>query len=195
MAFIALPVLAILMVLLNESYYLREYRASRLPRLGSLVLLLVLPLAIIDRQISDSWLHLAWLLLLVVGGLASFIDWEHHLLPDRLVLPTLALSVLLIGATADPRPALIGAASWCSAFAILALLNPNGLGWGDVKFAALLGSLCGAVDVKLIPIAIFLALLTGGAYALFLIAQGKRRSQIPFGPFMFLGAITSLVSG
>ncbi len=195
MAFIALPVLAILMVLLNESYYLREYRTNRLPRLGSLVLLLVLPLDIIDRQISDSWLHLAWLLLLVVGGLASFIDWEHHLLPDRLILPALALSIFLISANADPRPALIGAASWCSVFAILALLNPNGLGWGDVKFAALLGSACGAVNLKLVSIAILLALLTGGAYALFLIAQGNRRSQIPFGPFMFLGAITSLVSG
>lgn len=195
MAFISLPVLAILMVLLNESHYLHEYRTNRLPCLGSLVLLLVLPLAVIDRQISDPWLHLTWLLLLVVGGLASFIDWEHHLLPDRLILPTLALSALLIGASTDPRPALIGAASWCSAFAILALLNPNGLGWGDVKFAALLGSVCGAVDLKLVPIAILLALLTGGAYALSLIAQGNRRAQIPFGPFMFLGAITSLVSG
>ena len=195
MALITLLVLAILVLLLNRSRYLREYRATRLPGLGTLVLLLTLPLALLDHQVSDSWLRLTWLLLLGVGALASFIDWEHHLLPDRLSLPTFLLSVFLIAMSKDPRPALIGSLSWFSAFAILALINPSGLGWGDVKLAALLGSDCGAIDLKLVPMAIFLALVLGGSYAFCLIAKGNRRSQIPFGPFMFFGAFASLIGG
>lgn len=193
MALVTLLMLALLMVLLNASHYLREYRATRLPGLGTLVLLLTAPLVLLDHRLSDFWLRLVWLLLLAVGGLASFIDWEHHLLPDRLILPTVILSILLIAMTHDPRPALIGALSWFAIFAVLAMINPNGLGWGDVKFAVLLGADCGAIDLKLVTLAICLAAATGGSYALYVITKGNRRSQIPFGPFMFAGALAALL--
>jgi leader peptidase (prepilin peptidase)/N-methyltransferase len=190
---ITLLTLAVFIDLLNRSHFLREYRASRLPRVGELVLLLVCPLVLLDHQMSALGLHVAWLLLLAVGGFACFIDIEHRLLPDRLILPAIAISLSLIASTQNVLPALYGGLVWSSSFAVLALINPDGLGWGDVKFAALLGLDCGAIDFKHVPIAIFLALMTGGLYSLVLLAKGDRGVHIAFGPFMFLGAVASLM--
>ena len=188
-----LLILAILIELFNGSHYLREYRVTRLPRFGTLVVLMTPALVLLDHKISNLAPHLSWLLLLGMGGLAVLIDLEHHILPDRLILPTIALSVLCTGMSENLRPGIMGGFGWFSVFAVLALINPSGLGWGDVKFAALLGFDCGAIDLRLVPVAVFLALVSGGVFALFLIAKGNRRSQIPFGPFMFFGAFASLI--
>lgn len=193
MPFVTLLILAMLISALNRSYYLRDYRTSVLPQFGNLVLVLTVPLVLIDHQVPEFWLHLVWLLLLLIGGLASFIDWEEHLLPDRLILPTLFLSMLLLALGKSLVPAVIGASFWFVGFAFLAIINPTGLGWGDVKLAALLGADCGALDLKLVPVAIFVALSSGGVVALFQIAKGNRRAQIAFGPFMFAGAIAALL--
>lgn len=192
---VTLLILAILVKLFNRSDYLRNYRVTKLPRLGTLVILMTPALALVDHKISDKRMQLSWLLLLGLGGLAALIDLEHHLLPDRLILPSLLLSILLVILGGNLRFGVIGAAGWFASFAVLAIINPSGLGWGDVKFAALLGFNCGAVDLRLVLVAAFLALLFGGAVALLLIVRGSeegRRSQIPFGPFMLAGAIVSL---
>lgn len=193
MPFVTLLVLAILISALNRSHYLRDYRTSVLPGFGNLVLVLTVPLVLIDHQVHEFWIHLAWLLLILVGVLSSFIDWEEHLLPDRLIGPTLFLSVLLLAMGSRFVPAVIGASLWCIGFAFLAIINPTGLGWGDVKFAALLGADCGALDLRLVPVAVFVALSSGGVVALFQIAKGNRGAQIAFGPFMFVGAVTALL--
>jgi leader peptidase (prepilin peptidase)/N-methyltransferase len=186
---------AVLIRILNRSHFMREYRVSRLPRVRTLVIILVWPLVLLDHQSLNLGLYLAWLILLTSGGLACFIDAEHHLLPDRLVLPATALSLPLVAMNQNLASALLGGSVWFLGFAALALINPSGLGWGDVKFAALLGIDCGAIDLKLVPLAIFLAFMTGGIYSLVLIARGERRMRIAFGPFMFLGAVASLMSG
>lgn len=191
-----LLILGILIQLFNRSYYLRNYRVTKLPRLGTLFVLLAPALAILDHKISENYLRLSWLILLTLGGLAVLIDLEHHLLPDRLILPTLLLSILLVALGGNLRLGVMGALGWFTSFVALAIINPSGLGWGDVKFSALLGFDCGAADVKLVLVAAFLALLFGGIAALLLIVRGPesgRRSQIPFGPFMLAGAIVSLL--
>jgi leader peptidase (prepilin peptidase)/N-methyltransferase len=190
-----LLILGIVIELMNRSHYLRNYRVTKLPRLGTLVILMTPALALVDHQIGERHLRLAWLILLALGGLAVLIDLEHHLLPSRLILPSLLLSVLLVIVGGNLRTGIIGAAGWSASFAALAIINPNGLGWGDVKFAALLGFNCGAADLKLVLVAAFLALTFGGAAALYLVVRRSERgrhSEIPFGPFMLAGAIVSL---
>ena len=159
-----------------------------------LVIFSVWPLVLLDHRASPLGRHLAWLILFTVGGLACFIDLEHRLLPDRLILPAIALSVLLIASSQNVLPALYGGLTWSAVFALLAIINPNGLGWGDVKFAALLGIDCAAINFKLVPLAIFVAFVTGGIYSLVLLVKGERRVQVAFGPFMFIGAVLSLAS-
>ena len=192
---LTLLILGIVIELMNRSHYLRNYRVTKLPRLGTLVIFMTPALVLVEHKVSERHLRLAWLILLGLGGLAVLIDLEHHLLPSRLILPSLLLSILLVSLSGNLRPGIIGAAGWSASFAVLAILNPNGLGWGDVKFAALLGFNCGAADLKLVLVAALLALTFGGAAALFLIVRGSERgrhSQIPFGPFMLAGAIVSL---
>ena len=193
---VTLLILGILIELLNRSHYLRNYRVAKMPGLGTLVILMAPALALVDHKISENYLRISWLILLALGGLAVLIDLEHHLLPDRLILPTLLLSILLVAFGGNLRIGIMGAVAWFATFAALAIINPSGLGWGDVKFAALLGFDCGAADLRLVLVAAFLALTFGGAAALFLIVgrpESGRRSQIPFGPFMFAGAIVSLL--
>jgi|GEM_PF-434652 len=193
---LTLLILGIVIEVINQSHYLRNYRVTKLPRLGTLVIFMTPALALVDHKISERHLRLAWLILLALGGLAVLIDLEHHLLPSRLIFPSLLLSILLVMVGGNLRPGIIGAAGWSASFAVLAVINPNGLGWGDVKFAALLGFNCGASNLKLVLVAAFLALTFGGAAALFLIVRGSERgrhSEIPFGPFMLAGAIVSLL--
>jgi leader peptidase (prepilin peptidase)/N-methyltransferase len=192
---ICLLALALTIERLNSSRFLREYRAYRLPKARALVFILVAPLVLVDHRNFVPALQISWLTLLTIGILACFIDQEHHLLPDRLILPAVAISVPLVASANRIIPALVGGGVWSLGFALLALINPKGLGWGDVKFATLLGINCGSIDLKLVPIAIFISFGLGGAYSVVLIARGNRRTQIAFGPFMMIGAVTALLSG
>ena len=97
-----------------------------------------------------TWALPAFLLLAVAAVLLTVIDLRHRLLPDRIVLPTLVLGVVLLSgaALADGAwPALyravLGAAALFAVFLALAVISPSGLGMGDVKLAAVLGLFLG----------------------------------------------------
>jgi leader peptidase (prepilin peptidase)/N-methyltransferase len=68
------------------------------------------------------------------------------------------------------------------------------MGWGDVKMAGLVGLVTG---FPTICVALFIALVTGGLTAAFLLLLGLRgrKEAIPFGPFLSLGAIAALLWG
>jgi len=68
------------------------------------------------------------------------------------------------------------------------------MGWGDVKMAALIGMVVG---YPLIFVAILLAVVSGGLIAwILIITRAKSRKQsIPFGPFLSLAAMATLLWG
>jgi len=68
------------------------------------------------------------------------------------------------------------------------------MGWGDVKMAALIGL---ATGFPLIFVALFLAVILGGLAAgtLLLLKIRKRKESIPFGPFLSLATIVTLLFG
>ena len=122
--------------------------------------------------------------------LLTAIDLDRRLLPDVIVLPTLAVVLILQIAfyphhTLEWVLAALGAALF---FFIPMLVYPAGMGMGDVKLAALLGAALG----KSVVAAIGVGLLAGGVFALVVLAReglGARRKAIPFGPFLALGAL------
>jgi leader peptidase (prepilin peptidase)/N-methyltransferase len=122
--------------------------------------------------------------------LLTAIDLDRRLLPDVIVLPTLAVVLTLQIAfyphnTLEWVLAALGAALF---FFIPMLVYPAGMGMGDVKLAALLGAALG----KSVAAAVGVALLAGGVFALVVLAReglGARRKAIPFGPFLALGAL------
>jgi len=128
------------------------------------------------------------------------IDLEHHLLPNKLVYPGAALavvlSIFLSRLEVVPSIASAAAASGISLgiFLLIALLSRGGMGWGDVKMAAFLGLVVG---FPLIFVAILLAVVAGGLVAWIMILMRKkgRKQGIPFGPFLALAAMATLLWG
>jgi len=137
----------------------------------------------------------------------SVIDLELSILPDRITLPSVVVSavgllVLAVVATDNPRGAVLGAAVGSIAYAgflfvtLIAfelIVHKEGMGFGDVKLALLLGLWMGWIHPILILFALMAAsvigLLAGVGY--FLV---RRKSMpFPFGPWLALGAVAAIV--
>jgi prepilin signal peptidase PulO-like enzyme (type II secretory pathway) len=128
---------------------------------------------------GDPPIRLAVLAFAVVGlAGCTAADLRCGMLPDILTLAPLALAVGAGFIAHDPAPA-FGAAFVAVPYAGAALLSRGrGLGWGDVKLAALGGALLGAGDATL---ALMLA-----AVAAYLVSRrsGRPREPVAFGPYL-----------
>ena len=87
------------------------------------------------------------------------------------------------------------AAAWLF-FALLALIHPGGLGWGDVKLSGVLGLYLGWLGPTAVAAGLFGAFVLAALAGLGLIAAGRatRKSQLPFGPFMLVSAIAVIAA-
>ncbi len=134
----------------------------------------------------------------------TFIDLEHQIIPDEITLPGLALG-LLAGwlFLADPfqrasalglKASLLGALVGFSLYYLIAVLSRGGMGGGDIKLMALVGAVEGYKGVLLSTlVGSFLGSLVGLYLMLF---RGRgRKTKIPFGPFLALGALVGLLWG
>jgi leader peptidase (prepilin peptidase) / N-methyltransferase len=84
-----------------------------------------------------------------------------------------------------------------AAFLGLAMLRPADLGLGDVKLAGVVGLMLGWLGWGEAILGTFLGFLFGGAVGIFLLLAGRvgRRTALPFGPFMLLGALVAIAAG
>jgi leader peptidase (prepilin peptidase) / N-methyltransferase len=131
----------------------------------------------------------------------ALIDLDVHRLPDVITLPGTALGVLGSALTGNP-PLLESALSAAGGFLLLAAIAKAGrlyfgeeaLGMGDWKMAAMLGAFLGWQGLLL---ALFLGALLGSVVGLLLIAAGRggRRTRLPLGTFLSLGAVATLFAG
>jgi leader peptidase (prepilin peptidase)/N-methyltransferase len=124
----------------------------------------------------------------------SAIDLERGILPDRIVLPAAAVALSMQIALFPDRAsewtlaALLGAA----VFAIPHLLRRDWIGMGDVKLLLLIGAVLGWSVAN----AVFIGFLCVFPVALLMLARhglAARRSTIPLGPFLSLGALIVLL--
>ena len=147
----------------------------------------------------------AWLVYMGFGGLlivASFIDLDSFILPDRLTLPGGLLALIaaptLLGL--HWSSAAIGAVAGAGTFWILQqgyklLRGVEGLGTGDIKLMFLLGGLLGWQSL---PLVVFLGALSGlGVSVIYLVRDRSQGMQtaIPFGPFLSLGGMLTILFG
>ena len=154
-----------------------------------------------EEPVAAALLAVALAGFLGVGVWLSVIDWRTHRLPDRIVLPSYPLAVLLLGAAAAAAGEwhrilgmLGGGALLWVAFAVLHLLYRRGLGFGDVKLAGLLGLYLGFAGWAELWWGPFLAVLLGGVWSLLLVISRRAtlRSSVAFGPFLIAGAALAL---
>ncbi|MGY0069058.1 prepilin peptidase [Streptomyces sp. QTS137] len=145
-----------------------------------------------------------WLLLAPVGVLLAVVDFRVQRLPDPLTLPFAAAALALLGVVAllpehagTWTTALLGALALGAGYFVLFLVNPAGMGFGDVKLALGAGAVLGWYGWPTVMLGTFAGFLFGALYggALVVARRAGRRTAIPFGPFLIAGAFAGLLIG
>ncbi len=146
----------------------------------------------------------AYLYLAAVGIALAVIDLDVRRLPDALTLPSYPVAGLLLGAAAalgsqsgEVLRALLGGAAMFTFYFLLCLAYPAGMGFGDVKLSGLLGLYTAWLGWGAWAVGLFAGFLFGGLWGigLILLGRGGRKSKVPFGPFMLLGALVAALAG
>jgi leader peptidase (prepilin peptidase)/N-methyltransferase len=121
-------------------------------------------------------------------------DLERRIVPNRIVVPALAVA-LVVQTARDPSVEWVVSALGAGGFfLLLALVNPAGLGMGDVKLAAFLGAWLGYA----VAVALFVGALLGAVPALVLLARRgseARTTTLPYVPALAAGAVVGLFFG
>ncbi len=150
-------------------------------------------------------LHLvAFLYLAAITVALGIIDIETHKLPNVIVLPGYAVGVALLGTAALLRGDLVGLGRMVAGagilfafYLVLAIISPRGMGMGDVKLAGVLGLFLGSLGWGQLAVGAGTAFVLGGLFSIILLITKRagRKSGIPFGPWMLLGAWVGVFAG
>jgi leader peptidase (prepilin peptidase)/N-methyltransferase len=124
------------------------------------------------------------------------IDYDHQLLPNRIVYPMAAyglVAAFVVDRVDFPEHLAAGAGGFL--FLLVALVAyPRGMGMGDVKLAGAMGLYLG---LSIIP-SMLVAFLAGSVVGLVIVAREgaqARKKPIPFGVFLALGGVVGVVAG
>ena len=142
------------------------------------------------------------------------IDLEHGLILNRLIVPGIIFAVIISiflpgtidtfdtfrlgGSLALLPPAIaqagIGAAIGFGLTLLIVVISRGGMGFGDVKMAALIGLVTGYPTVIF---TLILAAIIGGIVAIIMLAakKKKRKETIPFGPALAIASIVTIIWG
>lgn len=130
--------------------------------------------------------------LALVGGLvvalpAAVIDARILRLPNRYVAGV-ALSALVAAVSVDRVAAVsVAALLGASPYLLLHLARPTSLGFGDVKFAATLGGLVGALSAGAVTV------MLAAAFTLAAVIRWRRpQGAVALGPTIMAGALIAL---
>ncbi len=135
------------------------------------------------------------LILLLVP--AAAIDLEHRIIPNRITGLGAALGVV-IGLALDPSgepERLIAAAAAGGFLLVAALAYPGGMGMGDVKLAGVMGLFLGRAVAPAVMIALVAGVIAGLVVMSARGVKAGRKTAVPFGPFLALGAIVAVYAG
>jgi leader peptidase (prepilin peptidase) / N-methyltransferase len=153
------------------------------------------------------WWVFGWTLVMVVrlafacALIALFaIDFEHHLLPDKITLPGIATG-LIVNLVVPPGivDAILGTligggVLWAIGEAYYRYSGQEGMGGGDVKMLAMVGAFLGW---KLVLVTLVLSSVAGSLVGLLVLAvrRGGLKYALPYGTFLALGALTASLIG
>lgn len=157
--------------------------------------------ALVAAHLELSWQLPAQLWLAGLAVVLTVTDLQLQRLPNRVLLPGGVGLVVLVVVTAfaDGRPialvgAGLGAAALFAIFLLAAVISPAGMGMGDVKLAGVLGLLLGYGGLAVVVLAMLVAFVVHAVVSLVLLVSRRagRRTALPFGPALLLGAAVSL---
>lgn len=134
-------------------------------------------------------------------------DLQHYLISDKVLLFCLIIALVFLTFTGIQQgnllnwpnsPLLLGLLAGALASIFLGLIHcltrGQGMGFGDVKLAFILGLIVGWPDVIL---ALFLSFFIGAIIGLGLVISKKKKMKeaLPFGPFLVMGALITALWG
>lgn len=156
-------------------------------------------------ETASWWMVLAAYLGFTAVAIALIcIDLKHMRLPDVIVLPSLAAIGLLLALAAalDGEwsrfwTVLFSGALMFILYLAIALVYPKGIGGGDVKLAPLIGIVLGFMGWGALVVGAFAGFALGAVIGLALIVMRRatRKTALPFGPFMLIGAWVGILWG
>ena len=150
----------------------------------------------VDFVITASYCYL-FIVLMVI-------DLEHKLILNKIVYPAMVVALLISIFLPQSRiislpwpgavDGVIGGGVGFVLLLIPALIYRGGMGWGDVKMAALIGLVTG---FPLVFVSLLMGVIVGGLVAgiLLLLKKKTRKEPIPFGPFLAVATIVALLWG
>ncbi len=155
-----------------------------------------------DSLTPPAWHGALWplpaFLYLAAAGIAlAGIDLDTHRLPFWIVVPSWWVAGVLLGGAAllMGHPEAIGrmlaggVALW-GLYRLVHAVYPPGMGYGDVRLAGLLGLYLAWLDWGALAAGAFLGFLVGGLGGLAVVVARRTglKTEIPFGPYMLVGA-------
>ncbi|MBN2113814.1 MAG: prepilin peptidase [Acidimicrobiia bacterium] len=154
--------------------------------------------------LGPSWALPAFWWAAAVAIALTLTDLDVKRIPDRILLPGAAVTLVLLGAAAflDGEPmawarSAGGAAAYFALLFLVALAARGGFGFGDVKLGLLLGAVLAYRSWGVLAVGAFAAFAVGGLVAagLLVTRRAGRKDAIPFGPAMVVGAALALAWG
>jgi leader peptidase (prepilin peptidase)/N-methyltransferase len=148
-------------------------------------------------DIRELWMAYLLICILVI---LSISDLKYRLLPNKIIIPAMALYVPLRLWIHDlpyweyMAGFVVGGGILFTVSYISLRMGKPAMGGGDIKLMALLGLVLG---IKLILLTLAFSALLGCIFGLILMALGiiSRRTFIPFGPFIAIAAIIVMLFG
>ena len=152
-------------------------------------------LAAFGFELGFGWLLILRSVFALVLVQVIFFDFEHRLILDRIIFPSMALAV---AASVFNHPWWAGLATGIVAgllFALLALVGAlifkaEALGFGDVKFAAFMGFLLGPLPT--VQALFYGVVLAGLASIGYIIWKRSMKGTIAYGPYLAAGTLIVL---
>jgi leader peptidase (prepilin peptidase) / N-methyltransferase len=134
----------------------------------------------------------------------TFIDLEFQIIPDVISLPGIVIGLaasyfyltdpFVPGKLLGFVNSLIGALAGGGLFFIIVILSRGGMGGGDVKLMAMIGAFTGWKGVFLTTlVGSFVGSVVGIAMMMF--SDAGRKTKLPFGPYLAIGALATLLLG
>lgn len=143
-----------------------------------------------------------WILFASALIVIFFIDIDHQIIPDSITLPgiVLGLAASFLPGGIGIKSAAIGFLVGGGSLYLIALLGEwlfkkEAMGGGDIKMAAMLGAFLGWQKVLLVFISSAAIGLVVSSVALLFSSRVRESRMIPFGPFLALAAMISVLYG
>jgi leader peptidase (prepilin peptidase)/N-methyltransferase len=148
-----------------------------------------------------SWAFGLYGVLFLLLIAVSFIDLDHQIIPDSLVIigAVVGLGMNIAGVETGFVDGLLGALTGGGTLLLIALIalygfKKEGLGGGDIKLMAMAGLYLGW---RMTLLSLFLAVCAAAVAGVTLLAlrKKKRSDAIPLGPFLSLGIVAAVFWG